>query len=151
RTRHLSTRDTRAWWGNALLEPPDSVADQQRVSQKVHLRPAAEATAASYSILRYQTVLEALSVPNSVPSARHADFSIKNPPCNSWLQRGLQCRGDWIRTSDLLNPIQEAASKKGRFSEPFRNQRFPSIVLVRSASCFSTGTLSAQAPGNKAE
>jgi hypothetical protein len=37
-------------------------------------------------------------------------------------------RGDWIRTSDLLNPIQQVTSKKGRFSEPFRNQRFPSIT-----------------------
>src|SRR6516165_797014 len=37
-------------------------------------------------------------------------------------------RGDWIRTSDLLNSIHEAASKKGRFSEPFRNRRFPGIA-----------------------
>jgi hypothetical protein len=27
---------------------------------------------------------------------------------NSLSQRALQCWGDWIRTSDLLNPIQEA-------------------------------------------
>ena len=47
---------------------------------------------------------------------------------NSRLRQPLQCRGDWIRTSDLLNPIQQVASKKGRFSEPFRNLRFPSIT-----------------------
>jgi hypothetical protein len=41
---------------------------------------------------------------------------------------GSSRQGDWIRTSDLLNPIHEAASKKGRFSEPFRDQRFPSIT-----------------------
>jgi hypothetical protein len=27
---------------------------------------------------------------------------------NFLLRRALRCRGDWIRTSDLLNPIQEA-------------------------------------------
>jgi hypothetical protein len=80
----------RAWRGNALPEPPDSVEDQQRVSQKVHLRLPAEATAASYSVLCYQSVREALSV----PSARHADFFIKKPRCNWLLQRGLQCRGE---------------------------------------------------------
>jgi hypothetical protein len=47
-----------------------------------------------------------LSLPYSVPSARHADVSIKKPRRNLLSQRGLQCRGDWIRTSDLLNPIQ---------------------------------------------
>ena len=46
------------------------------------------------------------SLPDSLPSARQADVSIKKPRCNLLLQRGLQCRGDWIRTSDLLNPIQ---------------------------------------------
>ena len=76
------------------------------MSQKVDLRLPAEATAASYSIIRYQSVLEALSVPYSVPSAGHADFSIKKPRCNLLLQRGLQSRGERIRTSDLLNPIQ---------------------------------------------
>ncbi len=30
----------------------------------------------------------------------------KKPRCNLLSQRGLRCRGDWIRTSDLLNPIQ---------------------------------------------
>ena len=31
---------------------------------------------------------------------------------NSRLRQPLQCRGDWIRTSDLLNPIQELAGRK---------------------------------------
>jgi hypothetical protein len=32
----------------------------------------------------------------------------KRKPCrNSLSRQGLLCRGDWIRTSDLLNPIQE--------------------------------------------
>jgi hypothetical protein len=34
-------------------------------------------------------------------------------------------RGDWIRTSDLLNPIQGGESKKGRFPEHFRGSAFP--------------------------
>jgi hypothetical protein len=75
------------------------------VSQKVHLRLAAEATAASYPILRTERS-GGLSLPDSLPSARQADFSIKKPRCNLLSQRGLHCRGDWIRTSDLLNPIQ---------------------------------------------
>src|SRR5262249_62296447 len=29
-------------------------------------------------------------------------------------RRALQCRGDWIRTSDLLNPIQEGGSPEMR-------------------------------------
>jgi hypothetical protein len=54
--------------------------------------------------------LEALSL----PSARQADFSIKKPRRNLLLQRGLQCRGDWIRTSDLLNPIFRVKSASSR-------------------------------------
>jgi hypothetical protein len=46
------------------------------------------------------------SLPFSLPSARQVDVAIKKPRYNLLLQRGLQCRGDWIRTSDLLNPIQ---------------------------------------------
>jgi hypothetical protein len=29
------------------------------------------------------------------------------------LRQALQCRGDWIRTSDLLNPIQEHQQPNG--------------------------------------
>ena len=54
------------------------------------------------------------SLPYSVPSARHADFSIKKPRCNWLLQRGLQGRGDWIRTSDLLNPILRVKAASSR-------------------------------------
>ena len=43
---------------------------------------------------------------HSLPAAGPADLPMKKPRCNLLLQRGLQCRGDWIRTSDLLNPIQ---------------------------------------------
>ena len=51
-------------------------------------------------------------MPYSVPSAGHADFSIKKPRCNLLLQRGLQSRGERIRTSDLLNPIQAVHVEK---------------------------------------
>jgi hypothetical protein len=40
-----------------------------------------------------------------------ADVSIKKPRCNLLLQRGLQCRGERIRTSDLLNPIYGGKSQ----------------------------------------
>jgi hypothetical protein len=59
-------------------------------------------------------LLEALSLPDSLPSARQADVSIKKPRCNLLLQRGLQCRGDWIRTSDLLNPILRVKAASSR-------------------------------------
>jgi hypothetical protein len=38
------------------------------------------------------------------------------------------CRDDWIRTTDLLNPIQQAALQKCRFSAPLRNHPFPPIT-----------------------
>jgi hypothetical protein len=52
------------------------------------------------------SVLERQSLPYSLPSARQADVSIKKPRCNVLLQQGLHSRGERIRTSDLLNPIQ---------------------------------------------
>jgi hypothetical protein len=45
-------------------------------------------------------------------------------------------RGDWIRTSDLLNPIQQAAFKKGRFSVLFCNQRLPAITIFTAFAAF---------------
>ncbi len=78
---------------------------KQRVSQKADLRSAAEATAAGYSSIRHERPGKH-SLPDSLPSAEQADVSMKNPRCNLLLQRGLQCRGERIRTSDLLNPIQ---------------------------------------------
>jgi hypothetical protein len=38
---------------------------------------------------------------------------------------GNTSRGDWIRTSDLLNPIRGGEAKKGRFSRVFRGSAFP--------------------------
>ncbi len=95
---------TRAWWGYVLLNLL-TLLRKQRVSQKVHLRLSAEATAASYSIIRPKRSGKH-SLPDSLPSVGQADLSIKKPRCNLLLQRGLNSRGDWIRTSDLLNPIQ---------------------------------------------
>jgi excisionase family DNA binding protein len=46
----------------------------------------------------------------------------------SW--RVLQCRGDWIRTSDLLNPIQTQAQHAAIFQLwPVRRKLFPFLFL----------------------
>ncbi len=73
------------------------------------------------------------SLPDSLPSAGQSDDSMKKPRCNSLLQRGLQCRGDWIRTSDLLNPIQGVRSSvwTGRYTRlSYFNRSLNSFDLV---------------------
>src|SRR5262249_35481704 len=47
-----------------------------------------------------------------IQRARLTATSCAGEPC--------ECRGDWIRTSDLLNPIQRGEAKKGRISRVFR-------------------------------
>ena len=70
-------RETRAWWEYALLNLL-TLLRKQRVSQKVHLCPAAEATAARYSIIRPKRSGTKHSLPDSLPSARLADFHKKS-------------------------------------------------------------------------
>ena len=53
---------------------------------------------------------------------------------NSLLRRALQCRGDWIRTSDLLNPIQAVAGRKIARASPFAAYRPHTSHILQSGT-----------------
>ena len=48
-----------------------------------------------------------ISARNSAPGVGTSPQDAKKASRNLLSRLALQCRGDWIRTSDLLNPIQE--------------------------------------------
>jgi hypothetical protein len=78
---------------------------KQRVSQKVHSRPPCCAN--SRGLFHYTHRAYRKGNPARFPAQRgQAEKSIKKPCCNYLLQQGLYYRGERIRTSDLLNPIQ---------------------------------------------
>src|SRR6516164_4348861 len=60
---------------------------------------------------------------------------------NSLLRRALRCRGDWIRTSDLLNPIQERAPPKLRKVLQFQLLCVSTLSIVYHVSMKSQGFL----------
>jgi hypothetical protein len=102
-------RGTRAWWEYALLKPPDSVAETEGEPGGVTCDPRLRQQPRDVALYA-PGVLEKHSLPDSLPSAGQADVSMKKPRCNLLLQRGLQCRGERIRTSDLLNPMPSIAN-----------------------------------------
>jgi hypothetical protein len=61
------------------------------------------------------------------------------------------CRAERIRTSDLLNPIHEAAPKKGLFSELFRNRRFLSITIFTRIVPLEQGFYCPYCPATKSQ
>ena len=61
------------------------------------------AAEAGYRVVRNGRI----SARNSAPGVGMSP-KMEKKASRDWLLRlALQCRGDWIRTSDLLNPIQE--------------------------------------------
>jgi hypothetical protein len=83
------------------------------------LAPTADKRSESLSIagnLNRETASDVLDV-GGVPDKRKDSLTI---PVSEPL-----CRGERIRTSDLLNPIQGGESKKSRFPEHFRGSAFP--------------------------
>ena len=55
-----------------------------------------------------------ISARNSAPGVGTSPQGAKKASRKLFSRLALQCRGDWIRTSDLLNPIQEAWRAKCR-------------------------------------
>jgi hypothetical protein len=53
-----------------------------------------------------------ISARNSAPGVGTSPQDAKKVSRNLLSRLALQCRGDWIRTSDLLNPIQQVAGRK---------------------------------------
>jgi hypothetical protein len=65
-----------------------------------------------------------VSARNSAPGVGTSPQDTKKARRNFLLRRALQCRGDWIRTSDLLNPIQEAIQRNCQPMQQIRQHHF---------------------------
>ena len=72
-----------------------------------------------------------ISARNSAPGVGTSPQDVKKASRNLLSRLALQCRGDWIRTSDLLNPIRGGESKKSRFSEVFADRRFYPLQVLQ--------------------
>jgi hypothetical protein len=75
-----------------------------------------------------------ISARNSARGSERVPRSEKGPAgtrCPDW---PCECRGDWIRTSDLLNPIQKVAGRKIARASRFTAYRSHTSHILRSGA-----------------
>ena len=71
---------------------------------------------------------------NSAPGVGTGPQGAKKASRNLLSRLALQCRGDWIRTSDLLNPIQKVAGRKIARARRFTAYRSHTSHILQSGT-----------------
>jgi hypothetical protein len=93
-------------------------------------QPRNQAAEEGYRVVRNGRI----SARNSAPGVGTSPQDAKKARRNLLSRRALRCRGDWIRTSDLLNPIQRGEAKKGQSSRGFQGIGGPMLPTVYAQS-----------------